>query len=67
MVRSAESAADQASQTMRSIDSVLGENSTLRYQLERVLQELTAAARSIRGFADMLDRDPSAIIRGRRE
>ena len=66
-VRSAESAADQASRTMASIDSVLGENSTLRYQLERVLQELTAAARSIRGFADMLDRDPSAIIRGRRE
>jgi paraquat-inducible protein B len=66
-VRSAESAADQASRTMQSIDSVLGENSTLRYQIERVLQELTAAARSIRGFADMLDRDPSAIIRGRRE
>jgi paraquat-inducible protein B len=52
---------------MQSVDAVLGENSTLRYQLERVLQELTAAARSIRGFADMLDRDPSAIIRGRRE
>jgi len=67
MARSAESAADQAAQTMQSIDSVLGQNSTLRYQLERVLQELTAAARSIRGFADMLDRDPSAIIRGRRE
>jgi paraquat-inducible protein B len=67
MMRSAGTAADQAAQTMQSIDTVLGENSTLRYQLERVLQELTAAARSIRGFADMLDRDPSAIIRGRRE
>jgi paraquat-inducible protein B len=67
MTRSAQSAVDQARQTMQSVDSVLGENSTLRYQLERVLQELTAAARSIRGFADMLDRDPSAIIRGRRE
>ena len=67
MASSAESAANQAAQTMESIDSMLGENSTLRFQLERVLQELTAAARSIRGFADMLDRDPSAIIRGRRE
>lgn len=67
MTRSAQSAVEQARQTMQSVDSVLGENSTLRYQLERVLQELTAAARSIRGFADMLDRDPSAIIRGRRE
>ncbi len=67
MARSAESAVDEARRTLQSVDSVLGENSMLRYQLERVLQELTAAARSIRGFADMLDRDPSAIIRGRRE
>ncbi len=63
--RSAEAAAIQAQQTMQSVDAMLGQNSTLRYQLERVLQELTAAARSIRGFADTLDRDPSAIIRGR--
>ena len=65
MARSAEAAAIQAQQTMQSIDAMLGPSSTLRYQLERVLQELTAAARSIRGFADTLDRDPSAIIRGR--
>ncbi len=65
MARSAEAAANQAQQTMESVDAMLGQNSTLRYQLERVLQELTAAARSIRGFADTLDRDPSAIIRGR--
>jgi len=67
VLRSAETAADQAAQTMQSIDAVLGDGSTMRYQLERVLQELTAAARSIRGFADTLDRDPSSIIRGRRE
>jgi paraquat-inducible protein B len=67
MARSAEAAVAQAQQTMQSVDAMLGQNSTLRYQLERVLQELTTAARSIRSFADMLDRDPSAIIRGRRE
>lgn len=65
MARSAEAAVTQAQQTMQSVDAMLGQNSTLRYQLERVLQELTAAARSIRSFAEMLDRDPSAIIRGR--
>jgi paraquat-inducible protein B len=53
--------------TLRSADTLIGENSSLRFQLERSLQELTAAARSIREFAEALERDPGAIIRGRRE
>lgn len=57
----------QAERTMRQLDSLLGDGSSTRYQLERVLQELASAARSIRGFAEALERDPGAVIRGRRE
>lgn len=67
MLGSLQATVTEAQQTLRSIDTVLGEQSTLRYQLERVLQELATAARSIRGFAEALERDPGSIVRGRRE
>ncbi len=66
-IRSLEGAAQAARQTLQSADSLIGQESSLRFQLERSLQELTAAARSIREFAAALERDPGAIIRGRRE
>ncbi len=66
-LRSLRSAIEQSERTLGEVDAFLGEGSTTQFQVERVLQELTAAARSIRSFADALERDPGAIIRGRRE
>ncbi len=34
-------------------------------ELRRLLQEAIAAARAIRNFTDMLERNPEALIRGR--
>lgn len=43
----------------------LGPGSRLRDDLAQLTKELTAAARSIRDFADYLGRNPQALIRGR--
>ena len=40
-------------------------NAQLRYDLNALLKELTGAARSIRVFADYLERHPDALIRGK--
>lgn len=47
--------------------SIAGEDSSLRYELENTLGELSAAARSIRIFAEYLERHPEAMIRGKQE
>jgi paraquat-inducible protein B len=55
----------QAQSTLASANSLIGQNSQLRYDIEDLLRELTNAARSIRLFADYLERHPEALIRGR--
>jgi paraquat-inducible protein B len=45
--------------------SVAAEGSPMRYELEQMLNELTAAARSIRLLAEYLERNPDALLRGR--
>ena len=44
---------------------VLDPASPLTYQLNKTLEEITGAARSTRELADFLQRNPSALIRGR--
>ena len=66
-IRSVQATAVEARRTLQSTDALIGDNSSLRFQLERSLQELATAARSIREFAVSLERDPGSIIRGRRE
>jgi paraquat-inducible protein B len=55
----------QAQSTLASADGVVGANSQMRYDLNAVLKELTGAARSIRVFADYLERHPEALLRGK--
>ena len=45
---------------------VLGEDSTVRYDLTNALEEMTKAARSLRVLADELDRHPEALLMGKR-
>jgi paraquat-inducible protein B len=55
----------QAQSTLAAADGLFGANAPLRYDLNALLKELTGAARSIRVFADYLERHPDALLRGK--
>ena len=66
------STASQATETMASlqvrierVSAVLEPNSPLLVQFEQAMTELSAASRAMRNLADYLERNPSALIRGR--
>jgi len=51
--------------TLKNTRSILAPDSPLAYQLGKTLEEISLAARSIRSFANELDRDPSILLRGK--
>jgi len=55
----------QAHGTLASAESMVGSDSQTRYDLTALLKELAGAARSIRVFADYLERHPEALLRGK--
>lgn len=59
-------AAVQAEKTLASADSMIGENSQLRYDLAEMLAQLAEAARSIRVLTEYLEAHPEALISGKR-
>lgn len=56
---------EQTRVTLASLDRLLKPNSPLQADASRTLQELAAAARSLRIMADYLERHPEALIRGK--
>jgi len=61
----ADAALVQAEQTLSTIEGVAGKDSAVVYQLTNMMKELSAAARSIRNWANYLERHPEALIRGK--
>ncbi|MDT7043115.1 MlaD family protein [Candidatus Nitronereus thalassa] len=57
----------QAKDTLSTAKGIVDENSGLRYELGNTLEELSAAARSIRNMAEYLERHPEALIHGKGE
>ena len=55
---------DQASVTMRGVDGVLDQDSSLGYELVQSLRELREAARALRSLADYLERVPDSVVYG---
>jgi paraquat-inducible protein B len=49
------------------LSSEIGGSSEITHQLRRTLEESQAAARSLRQLAEFLERNPEALLRGRRE
>ncbi|WP_333650214.1 MlaD family protein [Candidatus Binatus sp.] len=62
---SADAAAKQARLTLGTLQTTIEPNSPVNYQVLQTLQDVSAAAHSIKELADYLQRNPSAIIRGR--
>lgn len=62
---SAEAAAKQARLTLGTVQTTIEPNSPINYQALQTLQDVSAAAHSVKELADYLQRNPSAIVRGR--
>lgn len=65
VLRSLRQAADQARDGALALESLLGADSRTRADLTALLREAAAAARALRGFAELLQRNPEALVRGR--
>jgi paraquat-inducible protein B len=59
------SALNSAETLFEEVDGMVSENSQFRYQIDTFVRELTLAARSLRAFADYLERNPDALLRGK--
>lgn len=57
---------EQAERTLNTADSVVATTKPVAHDLQGLVRELTAAARSIRGLTDYLERHPESLIRGKR-
>jgi paraquat-inducible protein B len=56
----------QAQKAIAQVESALGSETPLQVNLNSALQELTAAARSLRALTDYLERHPEALIYGKK-
>ena len=56
----------QAQKALAQVESTLGSETPLQVNLNNALQELTAAARSLRALTDYLERHPEALIYGKK-
>jgi len=66
-VDDADAAIKEASATIASINSAIQPDSPLMYQLRTTMEGLSATARTVRLLADYLERNPTALLRGKLE
>jgi len=64
-IRSADATLDVATSALNEADGLLSENSVLRGEIMHALQNISDAARSLKGFADYLERHPEALLKGK--
>jgi len=58
-------ALDQAKDTLVTMNDFVGEPSDTRHKLNRALDEISAAARSMHSLADYLERHPESLLQGK--
>lgn len=63
--KSARTALEQARSALSAIQQTVGRESELHVRLAAALEEITAAARAVRGLADYLERYPESLIQGK--
>jgi len=62
---SARTALDKAKITLGAVNNFVGERSDTRHKLNRTLDEIGAAAKSLKSFLDYLERHPEALLQGK--
>ena len=65
MLQSLRLAADELSKTAGSLRAATAEDSSLLNNVERATQDVSRASRAVRELADLLEREPQALIRGK--
>jgi len=63
--RELRAALEAAEEALESANDMVDENSEFRFQVDTFLNEITLMARSLRAFADYLERNPDALLRGK--
>jgi paraquat-inducible protein B len=58
---------DQAAAVLKSMESSLDEDSDLRVRTITAMEEVAAAARSVRVLTDYIERHPEALLKGKKE
>jgi paraquat-inducible protein B len=56
---------EQANSTLKAAQGLVAPNSATAVELRGLLQEISAAARSVRGLTDYLERHPEALLKGK--
>jgi len=67
LIQSLRATSDAAQSALQSMHGLVGQGGSQGPDLSQLMQQLTDAARSVRGLADYLDRHPEALLRGRQE
>ncbi len=52
--------------SMVQVDRLTAQNSPTQFQLQEMLEEVTAASRSLRGLTETLQRQPASLLRGKK-
>jgi paraquat-inducible protein B len=63
----AHGALQQMQETLANMEKMTASNSTLKYQLAEMMEQISSAARSLRIMADYLERHPEGLLRGKSE
>lgn len=64
-IQAVTAALEEVRGTLSNVKKNTAETSTLRYEVDNTLRELSAAARSLRDLADYLQRHPESLLRGK--
>lgn len=65
LFQSLQRAADELARSATSLRAATAEDSTLLLNVDRASQDVSRASRAVRELADLLERQPEALIRGR--
>ena len=65
LAKAATDALESADKAFKSVDDLVGKRSTTRAEVDKTLQEIQKAARSVRLLADYLEQHPEALLKGK--